>query len=53
MTCLPLRAGSVATTLKSAGTDLPHVTVYLDVPTVPGAARQTLQSAVLRDRMTF
>ena len=33
-----LRAGYACTTLKYAGSELDHVTVYLDVPLVPGAA---------------
>ena len=33
-----IRAGYAATTLKYAGAELEHVTLYLDAPLVPGAA---------------
>ena len=36
-TCLLLRARYAATTLKYAGAELEHVTLYLDAPLVPGA----------------
>ena len=49
-TYYPLRAGYVTETLKYAGTELPHVTLYLDAPKVPGAA---LQSSELFSPLTF
>ena len=34
----PVKAGYATTILKAAGAELPHVTLWLDVPHVPGAA---------------
>jgi len=37
-TYFPIKAGYATTILKVAGAELPHVTLWLDVPHVPGAA---------------
>ena len=42
ITFLPVRPGYADTIVKFQGAELPHVTVYLDKPAIPGAAYTAL-----------
>ena len=42
ITFLPIRPGYADTIVKFQGAELPHVTVYLDKPGIPGAAYTAL-----------
>ena len=44
----PIRAGYASTIMKFQGATLPHVTVFLDCPNVPGAAYTALSRVSLR-----
>ena len=45
----PIRAGYASTIMKFQGATLPHVTVFLDCPNVPGAAYTALSRVSLQE----